>query len=269
MAPKAAAPKRRAGGRTIVVAPSSGLTGKGTVLKDGGETYDADLNLVDAAKNHDKFYKMQVIESTDKSKYWFVQHWGRNGTTGQTQIKGPTSKDKAIKMLVQKFRQKAGVKFEDRGVGGAAAAGSTAVTGKYEMLNRRLTQAKAGRAKAKGAVAISLMWDNRVRGKTNDLDLHVTPPSGEKIWYGHKKSKCKGTLDVDRMQDCKDPVENVVWKKAPKGNYTVQVVNFSASHKNAVKFDVGICIDGGETQMMSKTVAGKSGAKTLVKKFKY
>eukprot|EP00971_Amphidinium_carterae_P001462 29113-Amphidinium_carterae.1 len=37
------------------------------------------------------------------------------------------------------------------------------------------TLVQAGRAKKKGAVAISLMWDNTVRGKTNDLDLWVSP----------------------------------------------------------------------------------------------
>ena len=245
----------------------SGLTG--SVLKEGKETYDAALKLEDAAANHKKFYNMQVVQSKDKSKYWFVQHWGRIGTSGQHQVKGPMGKDAAIKMMVQKFRQKAGVKFEDRGKGGAAAPGSTASSGKYEMLDRRLNQAKAGRAKSKGSVAISLMWENKKR-KANDLDLHVTPPSKEKIWYQHKKSACGGTLDVDRQEDCMEPVENVIWKKAaPKGDYTVQVVNYSANHKGSVKFDVGICINGGETQMISKTVPGKGGSKVLVKKFKY
>jgi len=254
----------------MVVLPSSGLKDKGTVLKDGGETYSASLNLVDAAKNHDKFYHMQVVVSKDKSKCWFVQHWGRNGTSGQTQVKGPSSKDAAIKLMLAKFKQKSGVKFEDRGKNGAAAPGSTAKTGKYEMLNRRLTKAKAGRSKKKGAVAISLMWDHSNKRKRNDLDLHVTPPSGETIFYMHKKSKCGGTLDVDRQQDAPEPVENIVWKsKAPKGNYKVEVKNFSASHSASVMFDVGICIDGGETQMLTKSVPGKEGAKVLVKKFTY
>merc|ERR1719326_2160283 len=143
---------------------------------------------------------MQVVVSKDKSKFWFVQHWGRNGTSGQTQVKGPTKKDAAIKLLMSKFKQKSGVKFEDRGKGGAAAPGSTAKTGKYEMMDRRLTKAKAGRATKKGAVAISLMWDNSNKRKLTDLDLHVTPPSGEKIWFNHKKSRCKGVLDVDRRE---------------------------------------------------------------------
>eukprot|EP00929_Paragymnodinium_shiwhaense_P077914 TRINITY_DN4024_c0_g1_i2.p1 TRINITY_DN4024_c0_g1~~TRINITY_DN4024_c0_g1_i2.p1 ORF type:complete len:137 (+),score=32.72 TRINITY_DN4024_c0_g1_i2:446-856(+) len=134
------------------------------------------------------------------------------------------------------------------------------------MLDKRLKQAKAGRAKKKGAVAVSLMWDNK--RKLNDLDLHVVPPSGEEIFYMHKKSKCKGVLDVDRQQRCRDPVENVIWQKAPKGEYKVSVKNYSGTHNGAVKFDVGICIDGCETQMIQKTVGGKPKTMVLVKRFK-
>eukprot|EP00929_Paragymnodinium_shiwhaense_P077915 TRINITY_DN4024_c0_g1_i3.p1 TRINITY_DN4024_c0_g1~~TRINITY_DN4024_c0_g1_i3.p1 ORF type:complete len:137 (+),score=30.54 TRINITY_DN4024_c0_g1_i3:448-858(+) len=134
------------------------------------------------------------------------------------------------------------------------------------MLDKRLKQAKAGRAKKKGAVAVSLMWDNK--RKLNDLDLHVVPPSGEEIFYLHRRSKCKGVLDVDCRMHHRDPVENVIWQKAPKGEYKVSVKNYSGTHNGAVKFDVGICIHGGETQMFQKTVGGKDGTKVLVKKFK-
>lgn len=74
-------------------------------------------------------------------------------------------------------------------------------------------------------VRASLIWDN-----TNDLDLHVIPPSGEEIYFGHKQSVCKGWLDVDmnvRGESVK-PVENIRWKKgeAPPGLYRVYVQNF-------------------------------------------
>jgi len=257
-------PGRSLPGSSGGVAPVSGLTGQGKVLKDGGETYDVDLNLTDAGKNMNKFYRMQVVESNDKSKYWFVQHWGRIGTSGQNQVKGPFNKEAAVKALKSKFRQKAGVAFESRG---AAAPGSSATTGKYE-LTARLQAAGAKRATVRGSVAISLMWDHSDKRKRNDLDLHVTPPSGEKIWYGHKKSRCGGELDVDRMQDAPRPVENIVWpKNAPKGNYKVEVVNFSANHAEPMPFEVGIVVGGGEMAMHKKVMPGKSKARILVKKF--
>ncbi|MCB9695065.1 MAG: hypothetical protein H6736_24945, partial [Alphaproteobacteria bacterium] len=69
-------------------------------------------------------------------------------------------------------------------------------------------------------VRITLVWDNR-----NDLDLHVTTPAGEQIYYGNRNSRCGGSLDVDRnvQGETTTPVENVRWKKgtAPVGEYKV------------------------------------------------
>jgi hypothetical protein len=74
-------------------------------------------------------------------------------------------------------------------------------------------------------VRASLIWNDR-----NDLDLHVVPPSGEEIFYGHKKSACGGWLDVDMnvQGETTKPVENVRWSRgeAPKGRYKVYVHNF-------------------------------------------
>ena len=74
-------------------------------------------------------------------------------------------------------------------------------------------------------VRASLIWDNR-----NDLDLHLVVPSGEEIFYDHKKSKCGGWLDVDMnvQGESLKPVENIRWAKgtAPAGHYKVIVQNY-------------------------------------------
>jgi hypothetical protein len=74
-------------------------------------------------------------------------------------------------------------------------------------------------------IRASLLWNNR-----NDLDLHVVAPSGEHIFYGHKRSACGGWLDVDMnvRGETTKPVENVQWTRgtAPAGRYRVFVQNY-------------------------------------------
>jgi len=278
-APKAmkAAPAMKAaagGGRAMPksagkVIPASGLADKGKVFAP----YDVDMNISDAATNMNKFYRMQVVEGTGGSqgKSWFVQQWGRVGSAGQQQVKGPTSTAGAIKLMEQKFRQKTGKSWADRGAAGAGSANASARSGKghYEF-TARLKQAGAKFATQKGAVAISLMWDHSSSKVRNDLDLWVTAPSGEKIGFRNKKSRCGGQLDVDRMQSADKPVENIVWtKKAPRGKYSIKVQNFSMNHKKSIPFQVGIVLDGGEMQVLEKTMPPKDMGWVAVKKFNY
>lgn len=113
-------------------------------------------------------------------------------------------------------------------------------------------------------VRVSLIWDN-----TNDLDLYVTTPSGERIYYGHKQSQCGGMLDVDRnvRGETRTPVENVRWAKgaAPDGEYIVTVQNFAFHEGNTeptpfrveievageLFFHEGLMSPKGETQAQS------------------
>jgi hypothetical protein len=84
------------------------------------------------------------------------------------------------------------------------------------------------KAGAKGGdVQISLAWNNG-----NDLDLHVIAPSGERICFNHRNSKCNGELDVDMNSNgpnSQRPVENVYWPagRSPAGEYRVQVQHFA------------------------------------------
>jgi hypothetical protein len=99
-----------------------------------------------------------------------------------------------------------------------------------------------------GDVRVSLIWNNR-----NDCDLHVVAPSGEEIYYGHKRSICGGELDVDmnvRGESTK-PVENVYWPPggAPAGRYRVFVQNY-AYHEP----------EQGEYEWRVEVVAGKKAS---------
>lgn len=83
-----------------------------------------------------------------------------------------------------------------------------------------------------GAVQFTLTWDAPV-----DLDLHVSEPGGETIYYSHKTSVSGGSLDVDDV-DGYGP-ENVFWPSggAPHGIYQPSIYYYSnRSYAGAVNF---------------------------------
>ncbi|HEY8378806.1 MAG TPA: hypothetical protein VIK91_20080 [Nannocystis sp.] len=106
-------------------------------------------------------------------------------------------------------------------------------------------------------IRASLIWDNR-----NDLDLHVIAPSGEHIFYGHKRSQCGGWLDVDMnvRGETTKPVENVQWIRgsAPSGRYRVFVHNyrFHEPDRAPTRFGVEIEING-KVQHFSHVISAK------------
>jgi len=96
-----------------------------------------------------------------------------------------------------------------------------------------------------GDVQLSLAWNNG-----NDLDLHVIAPGGERIMYRHKKSKCKGVLDVDMNAAgsvSRRPIENIYWPTgvAPRGQFIV-IVHHYRNHGSAdpTRYHVIAKVDG-------------------------
>lgn len=111
-------------------------------------------------------------------------------------------------------------------------------------IGRRLSRAGA----KTGSIQISLSWND-----FNDLDLHVVPPSEERISFSHRRSKCGGTLDVDMNaggQRSDKPVENVFWsrKAAPAGTFKVYVHFFDQHDEyDETPFELHVLVDGVKT----------------------
>jgi hypothetical protein len=100
-----------------------------------------------------------------------------------------------------------------------------------------------------GDVRVTLLWDT-----VDDLDLHVTEPSGTEIYYFNKTSPSGGELDVDSNAGCANPqtnpVENIFWNagSAPRGTYTVKVDYWAhcGTGPQTVPFTVKTLVDGVE-----------------------
>ena len=75
-----------------------------------------------------------------------------------------------------------------------------------------------------GDVQVTLTWNN-----TADLDLWVTDPDGERIYFANRTSASGGQLDRDVISGYGP--ENIFWppNEAPPGDYLVQVHHFSGA----------------------------------------
>ena len=128
------------------------------------------------------------------------------------------------------------------------------------------------REKARGGdVTVTLVWDD-----WNDLDLHLTTPTGAHIYYGAREAD-GGTLDVDMNGGgpaSKEPIENVFFGdaergiEAMKGKYTVVVQNYAyhrCPEQGPVPFRVLVRKNGEVSEFRGKTEAGKTGSESDVK----
>ena len=104
-----------------------------------------------------------------------------------------------------------------------------------------------------GSPRFNLTWSG-----SSDLDLHVTDPTGSRIYFGNKTSSSGGMLDVDCRGNCSGGnSENITWTNGgPSGTYQVRVDYFSGSV--AVNYTLTIR-DGGITVRTENGILSSSG----------
>ena len=74
---------------------------------------------------------------------------------------------------------------------------------------------------------VVMSWD----ADETDVDLHVTEPSGEEAYYGHRRTRSGGDVSKD-ITDGYGPEEYLL-RKAPAGNYKIRA-HYYASHQQEV-----------------------------------
>ncbi|OQR85537.1 hypothetical protein ACHHYP_11727 [Achlya hypogyna] len=73
--------------------------------------HSAALAHVDVAANTDKYYTLQLIKIDASSDHYVFSHWGRTGTVGQHQLRGPMPLSEAEADFSAKFLEKTGNSF--------------------------------------------------------------------------------------------------------------------------------------------------------------
>jgi len=91
-----------------------------------------------------------------------------------------------------------------------------------------------------GEVQVALTWTGDA-----DLDLAVTGPDGERIWYGNKVGASGGVLDLDANAGCAESdtqAENVTWPDGTSlvGDYEVQVHAWDMCGEEIAPFNVSM-----------------------------
>ena len=93
-----------------------------------------------------------------------------------------------------------------------------------------------------GQIQITAAW-----ATASDIDLHVTDPNGEEIYYGRRTSSTGGQLDHDANAACSvapPTVENVYWAtpNPPRGQYqaVVQAYDMCGSPVTPVTLSISV-----------------------------
>lgn len=111
--------------------------------------------------------------------------------------------------------------------------------GKLIQLDKALQKVKSGETvdctpvPSTGDVQVLLSWNNY-----NDLDLIVTDPYGESVFFRNRRVSSGGQLEIDmnvEYPDSKTPIENIYWQpgSAPNGTYNVYLLYYK-QHESGI-----------------------------------
>ena len=112
---------------------------------------------------------------------------------------------------------------------------------------------------ATGDVQVSVVWDS-----PTDVDLRVTDPSGEQVYFGNLLAQSGGFLDLDSNPACSiDGInnENIVWPAggAPSGVYKVSLDYWSDCGEAETNWVVTVQSQGQAPQIFSGNFTGPAG----------
>ncbi|QYC52556.1 hypothetical protein [Salmonella phage SSBI34] len=125
---------------------------------------------------------------------------------------------------------------------------------------------KAAGGSVTGELRVSLSWFN-----PDDLDLYLTEPNGNRVYFGNRFGSTGAELDVDMnaygKSDAFNPVENITWSnmnRMVEGIYSVEVNNFNKRLRDREGFVVELDFRGNSTQFVyDKAVTEKRSVKVL------
>ncbi|KAE8351313.1 poly polymerase catalytic domain-containing protein [Aspergillus coremiiformis] len=90
------------------------LPGYAVYIDPAGLIWDATLNQTVAAKNNNKFYRIQLLVDKTGSNFRTWTRWGRVGETGQYALLGGGALDDAQYEFQSKFKSKSGLSWDNR-----------------------------------------------------------------------------------------------------------------------------------------------------------
>ena len=116
LAHKADATVKKVGDIVTLVDPMLADNHKFEVVIEDGVPMDAFLNQVDAAKNANKYYMLQLLRDRSDGAYHVWTRWGRNGEAQkfQNQLKSASDLASAARVFHSTFKSKTGVAWSSR-----------------------------------------------------------------------------------------------------------------------------------------------------------